>query len=296
MQSKLGYWFLASRPWSFIMTAISIAAGGALAAIQGPISWSLLGLTLLAAVFLHAAANLINDYYDFRQGLDTRSASTALYRPHPLVEGRLQPEKVRNCAYTLFLAGAAIGIWLAAARGWPILGLGLLGVLAALAYTAPFIGYKNVALGELFVFLIWGPLMVEGSYFVQRGGFSLQALGVSIPFGVLVALALLANNLRDISQDREKNIRTLAIILGEQKGFALYAALVAAAYISILLLAALGMVSFWSLAVFLSLPLAVNIFKAMREKIPDDADARTAQLDTAFGLLLLASLILEALL
>jgi 1,4-dihydroxy-2-naphthoate octaprenyltransferase len=294
MPVHLGYWFLASRPWSFIMTAISITVGGAMAAIEGYFSWDLLGLTLLAAIFLHAAANLINDYYDFSKGLDTRSASTALYRPHPMVEGKLQPEKVRNMACILFIAGAAIGVWLAATRGWPILGLGMLGVLAALAYTAPFIGYKNVALGELFVFLIWGPLMVEGSYFVQQKAFSLQALGVSISLGMLVALALLANNLRDISQDKEKNIRTLAIILGEQKGFVLYAALVTAAYLSILFLAVWGVVSLWSLTVFLSLPLAVNIFKAMRKKIPDDADARTAQLDTAFGLLLLISLILEA--
>ncbi|MFP4393462.1 MAG: 1,4-dihydroxy-2-naphthoate octaprenyltransferase [Desulfohalobiaceae bacterium] len=292
----LKYWLLATRPWSFVMTGFSISVGSALAAIQGPFSPGLFCLTLMAAVFLHAAANLSNDYYDFKKGLDTRTSGTALYRPHLLVNGKLQPESVRVCAMGLFVAGIALGIWLIAARGWLVLGLGVLGIGAGLAYTAPPFNYKNIALGEVFVFLIWGPLMVEGSYFVQAGGFSLQAMWVSIPLGVLVALALLANNLRDIASDQARGIRTLAILLGEQRGFYLYGALLIIAYASIVLLVVFGVLAGWSLAVFFSLPLAGSIFRDMLQKIPDDADARTAQMDTAFGILLLMSLVLEALL
>ncbi len=295
MKIPLGYWFLASRPWSFIMTVISISVGSAVAAIDGQFFAGLYLLTLLGAVLLHAATNLINDYYDFQRGVDTVDTATALYRPHPLVQGKLQPENVRNCAYLLFLAGAVIGILLAAARGWPILGLGIMGIAASLAYTAPPLSYKNLGLGEFSVFLIWGPFMVEGAYFVQQQSFSLQALWISIPFGVIVALVLLANNLRDISHDKTKNIRTLAVFLGVQKGFYLYAALISLAYVSILLMVAFRVLSLWSLGVLLSLPLAVQIFRSMLHRIPVDADAKTAQLDTCFGLLLLVSLIIEAL-
>jgi len=286
-------WFLASRPWSFVMTTISIGVGGAVAAMDGPFNWWLFVLTLAGMVFLHAATNLFNDYYDIQSGVDSVGAATTRYRPHPLGEGRLRPESVRYAAYALFLAGTVIGVWLAATRGWPVLAIGIVGLLASLAYSAPPVSYKYVALGELSVFLMWGPLMVEGIYFVQRQAFSLQALWISIPFGVIVALVLLANNLRDISHDKRQNIRTIPIILGPRKGFHLYAGLVALAYACILAMVSVGILPLWSLIVFFSLPLAIRIFRIMVQKIPDDADARTAQLDTAFGVLLLISLVLE---
>jgi 1,4-dihydroxy-2-naphthoate octaprenyltransferase len=288
-------WFLASRPWSFIMTAISVGVGAAVAAEDGPFSWGFFALTLLGAVLLHAATNLINDYYDVRSGVDSAQASTAIYRPHPLVEGKIPAASVHTAAYALFLAGSLIGLYLAAARGWPILAIGIAGVVAGIAYTAPPLNYKYIALGEFSVFLMWGPLMVEGTYYVQRQTFSAEALCISIPFGVIVALVLLANNLRDISHDRNRHIRTIAILLGERKGFYLYAGLAALAYISIFGMLVGGVLPFWSVLVFLSLPIAVNLIWTMTNNIPDDADARTARLDTAFGLLLLFSLILEVL-
>ena len=90
-------WFLASRPWSFSMTAISVSVGGALGAIDGSFSWALYLITLLGTILLHAATNLLNDYYDVKSGVDTRVVSTAQYRPHPLVEGKLRTgKKARN--------------------------------------------------------------------------------------------------------------------------------------------------------------------------------------------------------
>nr|WP_232364632.1 1,4-dihydroxy-2-naphthoate octaprenyltransferase [Desulfosalsimonas propionicica] len=278
------------------MTAISISVGGAVAAIDGPFSWTLFAVTLLGAVFLHAATNLINDYYDVQKGVDTVETATAQYRPHPLVEGKLRAKSVLAASCLLFAIGAGIGLWLAVERGWPILAIGVVGVLASLAYTAPPVSYKYIALGEFSVFLMWGPLMVEGTYYVQHQQFSAHALWISIPFGTIVALVLLANNLRDIAHDKSRCIRTIAIVLGAQKGFYLYFALIAAAYLSILVMILAGVLSWWSLMVFFSVPIAVSILRIMSEKIPKDADARTARLDTVFGVLLLISLIAEALL
>ena len=101
-------WFLASRPWSFTMTAISVSVGSALAALDGPFSWPLALLALLSAVLLHAATNLINDYYDVVNGIDTVQAATAQYRPHPLVEGLIPVEQVRWVAYGLFALAAGM--------------------------------------------------------------------------------------------------------------------------------------------------------------------------------------------
>ena len=288
-------WFLASRPWSFSMTAISVSVGAALAAIDGDFSWPLYLLTMIVMVILHAATNLINDYYDVLTGVDSQEVSTAQYRPHPLLEGKLKPEYVRIGTYLLYGIVIIAGLYLAATRGWIILVIGIIGVSASLSYTAPPFKYKYKGLGEFSVFLMWGPLMVEGSYFVQRQVLSKQAFWVSLPFGALVALVLLVNNLRDMKHDRQKGIRTLPMLIGRSNGIRLYLTLVVLAYVSVLWMSFMGPLQIWSLIVLLSLPLAFRLLKQVAQKIPMDGDARTAQLDTLFGALLLTSLILEGL-
>jgi len=285
-------WFLASRPWSFSMTAISVSVGGALAAVYGNFSWFLYLVTLAGTILLHAATNLINDYYDVKSGVDTREVATAQYRPHPLVEGKLEAGHVRNAAYILYGLSSLIGVYLAATRGWELMWIGLIGALASLTYTAPPLKYKYSALGEISVFLMWGPLMVAASFFVQRQEFNINAFWISLPFGVLVALVLLANNIRDIAHDRDKGILTLAIVLGQHKGILLYGTLVVVAYLGIIWMSIAGPLYLWSLIVLASLPLAFRLLKQMKAQVPADADARTAKLDTAFGVLLVISLVL----
>jgi 1,4-dihydroxy-2-naphthoate octaprenyltransferase len=275
------------------MTAISVSVGAALGAIEGSFSWFLYIVTLFGTILLHAATNLLNDYYDVKSGVDTREVSTAQYRPHPLVEGKLDAGQVRGVSLVLFGLSIAIGIYLAATRGWELLWIGVIGAFGSFTYTAPPLKYKYSALGEISVFLMWGPLMVAGAYFVQRQAFSMNAFWISLPFGALVALVLLANNIRDITHDREKGILTLAIVLGRRKGLVLYATLVVVAYLGIILMSLVGPLYLWSLIVLLSIPLAFRLLVQMMKQVPADADARTAQLDTAFGLLLVISLILE---
>jgi len=286
-------WFLASRPWSFSMTAISVSVGGALAAIDGSFSWGLFFITLLGGTFMHAATNLINDYYDVKSGVDTRETFTAQYRPHPLLEGKLEPQSIQKAAYALYAAATLIGAILAATRGWPLLWIGLIGLFASLTYTAPPLKYKYSALGEISVFLMWGPLMVMGSYFVQRQAFSHQVFWTSLPFGMLVALVLLANNIRDLNHDRSKGILTLPMVIGQRNSLRLYMAMVVLAYLGIITMSIMGPLSLWSLIVLFSLPLALRLLRQMKRQIPIDADAQTAQLDTAFGLFLVVSLVLK---
>jgi len=287
-------WFLASRPWSFSMTAISVSVGSALAAIDGRFSVLLYLLALMGAVLLHAATNLLNDYYDVTNGVDTLKAATAQYRPHPLVEGLLAPKQVFWVGCGLFAGAVIMGLYLTFTCGWGVFWIGIAGLLAGITYTAPPLRYKYVALGELSVFLMWGPLMVEGAYYVQRQAFSIKAFWISIPFGVLVALVLLANNIRDIGHDRSRKIRTLAILLGRRWGLYAYLSLMVLAYLGILLMALTGILSLWALIIFLTLPLAFQLLQKMVKSIPADADAQTAKLDTAFGFLLVISLALEA--
>jgi len=288
-------WFLASRPWSFTMTAVSVSVGSVLGSMGGSFSWILYLLTLAGVIFMHASANLFNDYYDVLSGIDTLDVSTAQYRPHPLVEGRLKPKEVFLEALFLFVLAALIGIFLAVTRGWTVLVIAVIGAFAGVFYTAPPFRYKYKGLGEISTFLMWGPLMVEGAYFVQRQALSMDAFWISLPLGVLVALVLLANNIRDTVTDGERGIKTLPILAGRRKGIWIYIMLVEFAYLSVVLMALAGPLNLWSLMVLITLPLCFSLLRQTVKNVPIDADAQTAKLNTAFGILLLISLIIERL-
>ena len=289
---------LATRPWSFSMTAISVTAAALLAMPEFHVGLYI--LTLLGMVLAHAATNLINDDYDVKSGIDQPDAPTARYRPHPLVEGTLKAHQVMTESLALYAFAGLIGVFLLVIRGWPIGLLALIGGIASFTYTATPVQYKHRGLGELSVFLMWGPLMMLGSHYVQTGSFAQasEVLWVSLPVGIWVALVLLANNLKDIQYDRRMGAETLGTLLGREGALGLFMALVVVIYLVTVLAIVAGALPLWSLLVFLSAPKAFHELRALREakEIPTDADPRTAQLSTQYGLLLIASLIINAVL
>ena len=287
---NLRNYVLATRPWSFTMSLLSVGLGTAVAAAQGPVAWGWFLLTALGAVLVHAAGNVLNDYFDSRNGIDQADSPTAIYRPHPIYAGLMTPRALLTEGLLLLGLAAGIGLSLAYHRSAHVLWRSLAGLVLTLAYTAKPLALKYRALGEVAVFLVWGPLMVEGAHAVQRGSLSLNALAVSVPFGALVALVLLANNLRDIDHDDRSGIRTLGTTLGRENGLHLFSGLMLSAYAYTLGAVLTGGLSPWVLAVFLSLPMAFELLARFRSGMPAMADAMTAKLDTVFGLLFLGGL------
>lgn len=288
--STVRNYFVVTRPWSFTMTLLSVGLGTVVAAADGPIAWGWLLLTALGAVLVHAAGNVLNDYFDTRNGIDQSDSPTAHYRPHPLVGGLMSPTSVLVEGVVLLAVASVIGVTLAWHRSAHVLWLSLAGLALTVFYTARPISLKYRALGEATVFLIWGPLMVEGAYAVQRDALSFHAFAVSVPFGALVALVLLANNLRDIDHDGRTGIQTLGTTFGREQGLYLFSGLMLSAYAYTLGAVFTGGLSPWVLAVFLSLPMAFNLLDRFHGEIPAMADAMAAQLDTVFGLLFLGGL------
>ena len=290
---RIWKYVIATRPWSFSMSVISVSVGTLLAAEKGPVLWGWFALTAIGMVLFHGAANVVNDYFDVRYKVDQPDSPTAKYRPHPLLSGMLTPRQLLAEVIFLYALTLAIGLVLTFERSPLLLLIGFIGFLVSLFYTAGPVRYKYRALGELAVFLVWGPLVVQGAYAVQRQTLSVKALYVSIPFGVLVALVLLANNMRDIQYDSRQGIKTLSILVGRSWSVRLYGVLIASAYLFLAGMVADGLLSPWGLLVFLSAPRAVTLLRSFNRSIPEDADAVTAQVDTLFGLLLIATLVLN---
>jgi 1,4-dihydroxy-2-naphthoate octaprenyltransferase len=294
---RLGAWSEIARPFSFTASTVPVAAAGALAAMDGRFSWPLFLAALVAAVLLHVGTNVTNEIYDVRKGIDDITSPRA---SHALLKGRLSEREAFVLAGTAFAAAAAVGAGLVAARGWPVVVLGLLGLAGGFGYTAPPLQYKFHALGLPLVFLLMGPLMVVGAYYVVAGGFSWQAVVVGLPVGLLVAAILHGNEWRDVSEDARAGISTLSIRAGRRVAHLLYVSLVVGAYLALAMAVAAGALPPSSLLAMLSLPLLVRAIRASelgaggQQRAIAMIDLETAQLHAAFGFLLAAGLFISA--
>ena len=293
LKQRMKDYFIATRPWSFTMSLISVSIGTLIATEDAPILLGWYVLVCIGIVCFHATANVYNDYFDTRYQVDQPDAPTARYRPQPILAGMFTPAQLLTEAVVLNGITILIGLILSFGRSMLVFWIGLVGFLACVFYTAGPVKFKYKAWGEFFVFLMWGPLMFEGAFAVQRQALSLKAFYISIPFGILVGMVLLANNIRDIAYDSRQGIKTIGILLGSRRSIFLYAGLILAAYLYVIGMVLAGILSPWGLLVLLSLPKAISLLKSFMKKIPEAADAVTAQLNTIFGLLLIVALILN---
>ncbi len=296
---RLKVWFLAARPWSFVMTVVSTSLAYVLAVSDGlnPLTGlPLYLLTLLGLIIFHAATNMANDYFDVKHGVDRVGAPTTRYRPHPLITGEIDRRSFAAVIASLYVMVFLIAGYLAMLRGLLIIILALAGFFFSLFYTSDPISFKHKAFGEPAVFLVWGPLMVGGAYYVMTGTLSPKPMLASIPIGLLVALVLLANNIRDIEYDGSVGITTLATLLGRERGVEAYRWMMAAAYASALILVAARILSPFSLLTFITLPQAISLARLFKTHVPEAADPLTAQLTLKFGVMLIIGEILGGIL
>ena len=299
--SRLGLWWNATRPFAFPTSVIPAILGGLVAVIQDGARLNGLHLILAAvgSAGFHASSNLLNDYFDFRKGVDredTQGASRGM-----LVSGRMTPGEILVEALVLSAVAAAIAVYFFIVVGPAVLPVVALGLLLGVGYTGAPVAFKYRALGDVTVFLAFGVGITVGSYVVQAGQLSWTPVYYGVPVGLLIWAILHANNLRDLDTDREAAITTLALLLGRRGSQAVYIALLALAYLSLVALVAAKLIVPTALVALLSLPLAVGAIRQMRAGIAQSGNAmqgglvtldmRTAQLQMAFGLLLILGLL-----
>ena len=194
-------------------------------------------LTLLGSMCVNIALNVSNDYFDHLSGNDASNRELTPFSggSRTIQDGVLTPRQVLAVSVLFFLLTALIGLYLAWARGWALLLVGALGMFVAFFHNAPPINLYRLApgLGELAAGIGCGPLVVLGSYFVQVQRFSLEALSVSIPVGLLISAVLYINEFPDYWADKAAGKKTLVVELGKQRAVWGYVALLVAAYLTI---------------------------------------------------------------
>ena len=284
-------WYQALRPRVFTATYVPMGLAGIVALDDGVFDAPIFLLALIGTLFLQSAANLINEYMDFRRGADPlKQAGQGM----TIKKKILKPASVRKGAILTTLAGCLIGLFLLAQSGPLLWIIGIGGVLVAISYTAgPFpLAYNG--LGEIAVAVFMGPAIVVGAYYVMSPTVGESRIAdlclISLPIAFMVAAILHANNIRDMDADRAVNKRTLAVVFGIRFARVEYIFLVLGAYVAQVLVMVAGFLPVAALLTLITLPEAfrlIRIFNTSRAvPLLHQAQGRTAKLHGQFGLLL----------
>ena len=297
-RDRLAAYYEIIRPFSFTASSAPVAVAGALAAFEGIFDWPLFLASLAASVLLHIGTNVVNEIYDVRKGVDTIVSPRA---SHAIVKGAIGDREAYVLAILAFALAFGLGVYLASVRGWPIVALGLVGLVGGYTYTAPPFQYKFSSYGIPLVFALMGPLMVMGAFYAITGTIDGSSFAVSIPVGLLVAAILHGNEWRDISEDARAGARTFSVRMGRDAAHWLYVGLVVGAYIALTVAVLAELLPTWTLLAMLSLPLLVRQIRSAefgasgQQRAIAMIDLQTAQLHAAFGYLMVAGLLVAAL-
>ena len=283
-------WIKAVRPYAYSASLVPVAIGGLYVKYTGAgFSGLRFGVSLAAGLLMHTAANLWNDYYDFKGGVDRAGGGIG---SGVLLAGEMTPARCFRGALICAMLSSLAGLWLVLQVGWGLFWLGVAGVFGAWAYSAGPLSPKHRALGEVWVFLMMGAGMTLGGVMAQTGHFSRGAVAVGVPAALLMTLILYANNLRDISSDREAGLRTLPMRMKPVAAKLLAGLFLAGAYV---LAAAMALAHHVPLAVWatwLTLPLAIRWFREVWQgPVLEKHVVGMAMLHMGFGLLFAVGLV-----
>ncbi|HVY78987.1 MAG TPA: 1,4-dihydroxy-2-naphthoate polyprenyltransferase [Solirubrobacterales bacterium] len=288
-------WLMAARPRT-LPAAIAPVLVGTAAAVEAAGDLPRLGAFLAAlvgSIFIQIGTNLANDYSDARRGADT---AERLGPVRVTSAGLMTPRRVLNATWIAFGVAVACGIYLAAVAGLVILLVGALSIAAGVLYTGGPRPYGYAGLGEVFVFLFFGLVAVNGSYYVQLERLDALPLGLSIAVGFIATAILVVNNVRDLETDRRAGKMTLAVRMGRHNAIVLYRSLVLGAFLVLPISLLVAGTSALPLIGLLALPLAVKPMRAVTNRTDgpslNGALAGTGALLGAFSLLASVGLLL----
>lgn len=292
---KFKLWIRASRLFSITASGIPVILGGVLAVQAPEFNMGYFILSIIGIIFLHVAVNLLSDYDDFINKVDTKDSygSSGI-----MIEGLLTPKEVRKGGIILFFLAGLIALFFSYKRGIVILILVIIGAISGYFYTGKPLKLKYRGLGAPVVFLTFGPLMVLGAYYLQMQEFSLKAFLVSIPLGLLTTAILHVNDIRDIKYDKRAGIKTLSMFVGIKNANLIYFSLIILSYISVIIMVFFKVIPYWSLICLITLPIGIkNIDRLRKSKGSSDAiaylDQETAKLQAKFGILFILSILVS---
>jgi 1,4-dihydroxy-2-naphthoate octaprenyltransferase len=286
-------WLKTARPFSLTASITPVIVGSAIAAYDGVFHIAAFLATLIASLFLQIGANYFNEYFDYRYDLDTSESlgsSTVIFR------NEMSAAQVLGVGLGSFVIAALLGLLLIYLVGPVIILFGLAGMAIAYFYSAKPFKFATRGLGDILVYIAMGFLMTWGAYYVQIPHWSWAAFAASIPVGFLVTAILNMNNVRDYEDDLAVNKRTLPVRFGKSFGKRFHTLLVMGSYIAVTFFTLMGVLPLFSLAVWLTFPLAFRnvwaVLAATDRKVFAIGIKQTSMLHLQFGIMLTLGVLL----
>ncbi|KGR89924.1 1,4-dihydroxy-2-naphthoate octaprenyltransferase [Ureibacillus massiliensis 4400831 = CIP 108448 = CCUG 49529] len=267
-----------TRPHTLTATFAPVILGTVIALYDTQIDWLMFAAMMVACLALQIATNLFNEYYDFKRGLDT---AESVGIGGGIVRHGLKPKNVITVAVLLYVLAAIIGVYICANSSWWLVAVGLFGMAIGYLYTGGPYPIAYTPFGELFAGALMGTGFVLIAYFIQAGTVTLLSFMISIPVGILVGAINMANNIRDIEEDKKGGRKTLAILLGRETAIMTLANAFFISYLWILVLIMLGDLSPWALVVLLSLPKPISAVRAFKRGAKEPQFMKIAMKSTA---------------
>jgi 1,4-dihydroxy-2-naphthoate octaprenyltransferase len=263
----------AARSVILVISAQAAVIAGLLAATDRRFQAVPFVLAFLGYVVLHGISNLSNDYFGYRRGHDTDDSPRRRYTLHPVASGAFSMRFLATGLTLLALVTLAIGGYFVALRGWGAVVLAIAGAVLLYSYDAAPRALKELGLGELAAFVVWGPLMIGGGYFVITGRWSGDAFLASVPYGLGVASILVGKHIDQRGFDIAQQQNTLPVLLGEGGARLLNRSIVVSMYLVTAVAVALGALSPWLAVVLVAVPRALHALRVMSVPAPAEAPA-----------------------
>jgi 1,4-dihydroxy-2-naphthoate octaprenyltransferase len=290
--SKFESWILASRPRTLLAAVVPVIVGSALAISQNKFTLILSLIAMFCSILIQVGTNFTNDLYDYLKGSDKEDR---VGPQRVLVSGFISPTEMRIGIIIAFSFAFLFGLYLVSSAGIVILIIGVISILAGLAYTAgPFpLAYNG--LGDVFVFTFFGIVGTTGTYYLHLHEFSLLSFLTAVPVGALITNILVVNNYRDIEEDREADKYTLAVKLGKKFTRFQFFNSITISYLILFIIYFKYDFTYWIFLPLISLPFAAKLISMLR-KLEGKELNKTLELSAKyaalFGLLFSLGLIL----
>jgi 1,4-dihydroxy-2-naphthoate polyprenyltransferase len=286
-------WWQLTRPHTLTAAFVPVLLGTVLALQYTDIQFSLFLAMLVASLFIQAATNMFNEYYDYKRGLDTEHSVGI---GGAIVRNGVKPSTVMNIAFSFYGIALLLGLYIVANSTWWLAVIGILCMAAGYFYTGGPMPIAYTPLGEIVAGLFMGLIIILISFYIQTETITPESILISIPVSILVGLILLANNIRDLDGDKENGRKTVAILLGKKGAIVLLGSMFFLTYAWIAGLVLFGDMSPWIFVSYLSIPKAVKATKGFIGKSQPiemmPAMKATAQTNTIFGFLLSIGLLI----
>src|SRR4051794_31158334 len=261
-------WLVLTRAAVLPMTLTAGLIAGLLAVRQPGFEWGWYLLALLGILLAHAANNLMNDLFDLEVGLDSIEYPRGLYAPHPVLSGMISRRGLAIASLSVNVLDLGILVALTIVRGWPVIAFAVSGFVLSAAYTAPPLRLKKRGLGEPDVLVVWGPLMVGGTYYSAVGHLPWQVIAASLPYGLLCTAVLMGKHVDKIPWDAAERIHTLPVLLGDVRARRATQFLMAAFYVTVVVDVVIGALPWPALLAVAAVPAARQAWRALAEPKP----------------------------